>query len=83
MSAAILAAAEKKSFSGMAAQIVLCQQINKTLGTHLAPWDLEELPEEWAMALEMWIYDLPKVSVWRSEIDAAMARLRQQNQKMH
>lgn len=76
MSAAILAAAEKKSFSGMAAQIMFCQQINRTLGTHLTPWELEELPEEWAIGLEMWIYDLPKASVWRSEIDASMARLR-------
>lgn len=81
MSAAILAAAEKKSFGGMAAQIVLSQQINRILGTHLAPWELEDLPDEWITGLEMWIYDLPKASVWRSQIDVAMARLRNQRKQ--
>jgi len=83
MSAAILAVAEKKAFGGMAAQIVLSQQINGILGTDLAPWELEELPDEWITALEMWIYDLPKAGAWRAKIEESMARLRERNRKVH
>lgn len=83
MSAAILAAAENKGLSGMAAQMVMARKINGMLGTSLAPWELEDLPDEWLTALEMWIYDMPRVQDWRGKVNESLARLRNRNQQVH
>jgi hypothetical protein len=29
------------------AQVELARYLNRTLGTHLAPWDLDDVPEVW------------------------------------
>lgn len=76
MSAAILAAAEKKGFGGMAAQIVMARKINEVCGTSLAPWELEELPADWLTGLEMWIYEMPKVINWQNQVQESLERLR-------
>lgn len=76
MSEAILAAAEKRKVSGIAAQIIRAGQINRILGTNLAPWELELIPADWLDALESWIDDLPKALEWQNEVSAAMAKLR-------
>lgn len=83
MSAAILDAAKNKGLAGRAAQIVVARQINGMLGTSLAPWELEDLPDEWMTALEMWIYDMPRVQNWRGKVDESLARLRSRNRQVH
>jgi hypothetical protein len=76
MKAAILDLAGKRSVSGMAAQIVRCGQINQMLGTDLRPWELDQIPDEWMTAFEVWIDGVPKARAWQGQIDEAMKRLR-------
>lgn len=60
----------------MAAMIVRAKQINGMLGTNLAPWELQEIPDDWLTALEMWAEEFPKAQAWKAEADRALARLR-------
>lgn len=60
----------------MAADIARCGAINRMLGTNLAPWEIDELPEEWISAIELWAEELPRAQQWAREADAALARLR-------
>ncbi len=60
----------------MAALIVECQAINRMLGTQLMPWELEQMPADWWMALRTWITALPAAREWKGEVEAAMAELR-------
>ncbi len=76
MRAAVLDAAQFGKASGMAALIVRAREINRMLGTNLAPWELESLPDEWVTALEVWAEDYPKAKAWMAEADQALARLR-------
>lgn len=62
--------------NGLGALILRCQQFNRLLGTSLGPWELEQLPEEWLTALEVWVDELPKVKAWQAESAAALARVR-------
>lgn len=60
----------------MAAMILRCKQVNATLGTSLAPWELMEMPEEWLMGIEMMIDDYPRAREWQKQVEASLARLR-------
>lgn len=79
MSEAILAAAENRPVSGMAAQIARAAQVNRMLGTQLAPWEFEQMPAEWVTALEMWVDELPRAREWKAEVNAAVAKLRKRS----
>src|SRR5512147_2578412 len=74
----ILSAARTKKVSGMGAQIIRTKQINQALGTNLAPWDLDQVPDDWLSAVEMWSEDYPKAVDWQRQIDASLARVRGQ-----
>lgn len=57
------------------ARILIAQQINRTLGgIAVLPWELDQLPEEWELAFEMLIDDLPKMRSGMQELDAAFER---------
>ncbi len=62
----------------MAALIVRTRQINGMLGTSLAPWELEQVPEDWMTACEMWAEEYPKAVVWQAQVKESLARLRGQ-----
>jgi hypothetical protein len=72
----MLSLAASRRTQGMGALIVRCQQVNRLLGTTLGPWELEELPDEWLTALEMWVDEMPKAQAWQAESKAALERAR-------
>lgn len=73
---AILDAAQFGRYSGMAGKIYICGQINRALGTHLTPWELDEAPFDWVTALEMWVMDYPRARTWSEEVRKNLERLR-------
>lgn len=81
MKEAILSAAQFGRVTGMAADIVRCGMINRTLGTSFAPWELGDLPEEWIGAIEMWSEEFPRAQRWAREARAALDRLRSQKKQ--
>jgi hypothetical protein len=62
----------------MLADVLRTQEINRALGTTLAPWDLDEIPEDWLAAVEIWTVEYPKALAWQKQIDASLARIRGQ-----
>ena len=64
--------------TGMMAQMLRTKQVNSVLGTNLAPWEIDQVPEEWLSAAEMWATEYPKAVEWQRQIDASLARLRGQ-----
>ena len=52
---------------------------NRFMGTHLTPWELKEVPDEWIEAIDMVKDDLPKVKDWQDKIDESLARLRRRD----
>ena len=79
--AAVLAAGQKKSFSGLAAKIYMAQEINRRVGTALRPWELDGISEEWMSGLELWIFGLPKVAGWKNEVEENLTALRERLRK--
>lgn len=80
MTQAVLDAARFGRASGMAADILRCRQINQWLGTHITPWELDNIPAEWITALDVWTDGYPRVLQWSQQLDESMRRLRGRRQ---
>jgi hypothetical protein len=83
MRSAMLDAAQFGKTSGMAAKLIRCAQINRMLGTQLTPWELDELPDEWLTALELWSAEYPRAKAWAAEAQASLQKLRDGRKQVH
>jgi hypothetical protein len=71
----------KQRFSGKMAQIYMAQQINKSIGMGIAPWDLPSLSEEWFVALDTWVFRMPEAAKRKQQADDALEALRARMRK--
>jgi hypothetical protein len=71
----------KQRFSGKMAQIYMAQQINKSIGMGIAPWDLPSLSEEWFVALDTWVFGMPEAAKRKQQADDALEALRARMRK--
>lgn len=54
------------------AKIIKARQYNASMGgPFLAPWDLDQVPEEWILTLDALSSEIPKIREGYRELDAA------------
>lgn len=64
--------------------IFLAQRINQLMGgAAVMPWEVRLLPDEYLMAFEGLIYDLPEASKGYRELDAAFERVTKKFEQRH
>lgn len=77
-----MALAADRPVSGVIAKIFIAREFNQLLGGALvAPWEVDELSEEWHTARVALRADLPQMQTANQRIDEMKARIRMEHQR--
>lgn len=62
------------------ARVLAAQRINQALGGFaVAPWEIDDFPVEWRMAIDALTVDLPGMRQSRAEVERKMEEWRQRH----